>query len=220
MTGRRVSGPQRGFPGRASTLGGLLLFLSSFLGTVLAITVPAGPASAQQEEADVLVSQAILSYEEKRYQDALTALQEALQLDPENADALYYTGLVRVALGQPEQAVEALEKARALHPTDEAIQFQLGVVYFSLSKYDQAQPLLQAVFTTNPKLDGLGYYVGFMRYRNKDYQGALRAFRAGASTDPNIQQLTLFYSGLALGILGLPERAAGEIAEALRLAPA
>lgn len=220
MTGRRVSGPRRGFPGRTSTLEGLLLFLAAFLGTVLAITVPAGPVGAQEEEADVLVAQAVLAYEEKRYQDALTALQEALQLEPENTDALYYTGLVRVALGQPEQAVEALEKARALHPTDEAIQFQLGIVYFSLSKYDQAQPLLEAVFTTNPKLDGLGYYVGFMRYRNKDYQGALAAFRAGASADPNVQQLTKFYTGLALGILGLPERAAAEIAEAMRLAPA
>lgn len=183
------------------------------------VLLPA-PAAAQQEEADVLVAQAVLAYEEKRYQDALAALQEALQADPENTDALYYTGLVRVALGQPEQAVEALEKARALHPADEAIQFQLGVVYFSLSKYDQAVPLLEAVFEKSPKLDGLGYYVGFMRYRTKNYQGALRAFRAGASADPNIQQLTLFYSGLALGILGLPERAAGEIAEAMRLAPA
>ncbi len=209
--------------------GRLVLCLAACLGPLVAAALLPGPAAAQQpapsaqqgqEEADVLVARAVLAYEEKRYQDALAALQEALQADPENADAFYYTGLVRVALGQPEQAIEALEKARALHPTDDAIRFQLGVAYFSLQKYDQAQPLLEAVFTTNPRLDGLGYYVGFMRYRTKNYQGALQAFRAGASTDPNIQQLVAFYSGLALGILGQPGRAAAEIAEATRLNPA
>jgi tetratricopeptide (TPR) repeat protein len=202
------------------SLGGFALVLAACLGPVLATALLPARAFAQQEEADVLVARAILAYEEKRYQEALDTLQEALKADPQNADALYYTGLVRVALGQPEQAIESLEKARALHPSDEATQFQLGVVYFSLGKYEQAQPLLEAVFAKNPKLDGLGYYVGFMRYRNKDYQGALQAFRTGASTDPNIQQLTKFYSGLALGILGLPERASSEIAEAMRLAPA
>jgi len=211
---------RRNPPGAVSPLGGCLLFLAACLGLALTAATLPPPAYAQQEEADVLVARAILAYEEKRYQEALTTLQEALKADPQNADALYYTGLVQVALGQPEQAVEALEKARAIHPADEAIQFQLGVVYFSLGKYEQAQPLLEAVFAKSPKLDGLGYYVGFMRYRNKDYQGALQAFRAGASTDPNIQQLTKFYSGLALGILGLPERASSEIAEAMRLAPA
>jgi len=184
-----------------------------------AAQAPAAPVE-EKGEADVLVARAVVAYEEKQYEDALAALQEALQLDAENVDAHYYTGLVRAAMGQPEQAIEAFEKARALHPTDDAIQFQLGLVYFSLGKYDQAQPLLESVFARDPKLNGLGYYVGFMRYRNKDYQGALRAFRAGASTDLNIQQLTLFYTGLALGILGLPERAAREIGEALKLQPA
>ncbi|MBI4607937.1 MAG: tetratricopeptide repeat protein [Candidatus Rokubacteria bacterium] len=194
--------------------------MATLFGATLAVGLVSAPASAQQAEAEVFVAQAILAYEEKRYEDALAALGQALELDPNNVDALYYTGLVRVALGRFDQAVEALERARTRDPKDQTVLFQLGVVYFSLEKYEQAQLLLEQVFTVNPRLDGLGYYVGFMRYRKKDYQGALRAFRAGATTDPNIQQLTRFYSGLALGILGLPERAAAEIEEALRLQPA
>jgi len=186
----------------------------------LLVVLVARPASAQQAEADVFVAQAVVAYEEKRYDEALAALRQALELNPDNVDALYYTGLVRVALGRLDEAAEALEQARTRDPKDEAILFQLGVVYFSLGKYDQAQPLLEQVFDVKPQLESLGYYVGFMRYRKKDYQGALRAFRAGTSTDPNIQQLTRFYTGLALGILGLPERAAAEIEEALRLQPA
>lgn len=181
---------------------------------------PAGPAGAQQSDADVLVAEAILAYDARRYEAALEALGRALALDPNHVDALYYTGLARIALGQRDAAVEALERARALRPDDEAVRYQLGVVYFSLGRYERAQPLLEESFARTPRLESLGYYVGFMRYRNKDYQGSLEAFRAGTTTDPNIEQLTHFYSGLALAIMGLPERAAGEIAEALRLQPA
>src|SRR5439155_22519559 len=68
-------------------------------------------------------------------------------------------------------------------------------------------------------LDGLGYYVGFLRYRTKDYRGPLAAFRGRRPADPELQQLTRFYTGLALGVLGLPAQAAAEVDQALRLAP-
>lgn len=211
---------RRGLSGSPGTRGGLFHFGVALLGALLLAACLAAPARAQQAEADVFVAQAILAYEEKRYEDAATALGQALGLDPNNVDALYYTGLVRIAQGRLDEATQALEKARSLDPRDEAIPFQLGVTYFSLGKYDQAQPLLEQVFAANPRLESLGYYVGFMRYRKKDYAGALRAFRAGATTDPNIAQLTRFYTGLALGAVGLPERAAAEIEEALKLQPA
>jgi len=177
-------------------------------------------AWAQEGEASVFVARGSLAYDEKRYEDALTSFRQALQLDPNNVEALYYAGLSNIALKRYDQAVEALEQARKRESRDQAIAFQLGALYFGMEQYDKAQPLLEQVFAANPRLDSLGYYVGFMRYRNKDYQGAVRAFRAGTSSDPNIQQVTRFYSGLALGILGLPEQATAELDEALRLQPA
>ncbi len=166
---------------------------------------------AQQSEADVYVAQAILAYDDKRYEEALSLLNEALKLDPGNIQALYYTGLVHLAQKDPVLAMKSLELARAKSPDDLIIRFQLGVAYFTLEQYDDAQPLLESVFKAQPKLENLGYYVGFMRYRQRDYEGALKAFQTGASTDPTMQQLTKFYAGLALGVLGLPERAIVEV---------
>lgn len=166
------------------------------------------------------MARAVVAYEEKRYEDALAALREALELAPNHLDALYYMGLTLVAQGRLDQAVGPLEQARARAPRDTATLFQLGVVYFALERYDQAQPLLEEAFAAKPTLENLGYYVGFLRYRRGDYQGALRAFGEGTSRDPDVQQLTRFYSGLALRALGLPERAAAEIEQALRLQPA
>ena len=197
-----------------------LAFVAIYVGALLLAYTLTSPAWAQQGEASVFVARGILAYDEKRYEDALQGFREALRLEPNNLDALYYTGLTNIALKRYDPAVEALERARTLDPRDQSIAFQLGALYFGLERYDRAKPLLEEVFAANPRLDGVGYYVGFLRYRQKDYQGALRAFRAGTSTDLNIQQLTRFYSGLALGILGLPEQATAEIDEALKLQPA
>jgi tetratricopeptide (TPR) repeat protein len=200
------------------TVGGILrcflaltILLPSFLWLI--------PAHAQQSEVDVLVAQAVIAYDEKRFPDAIAFLQQALKLDPNNLDALYYAGLTYLALNSPDRAAEVLEKARAKDPTDIQIKYHLGVAYFSLEQYDKAEPLLTEVFKERPQLENLGYYVGFMRYRKKDYQGALRALTAGTSSNPDIQQLTRFYAGLSMAILGLPEQAVAEVEEALRIQP-
>src|SRR5258708_39995483 len=102
------------------------------------LAVGAGPALAQQSEADVFVAQAILAYDARRYDEALSLLKEALAQDPNNVEALYYSGLVLMAQQKTEQAVAVREKARARPPTDVSIQFLPGGAYFALSRYDPA----------------------------------------------------------------------------------
>src|SRR2546422_7517632 len=165
------------------------------------------------------VAQAILDFDEKKYQDAIRNLEEALKREPDHVEALYYMGVVHMALRRPEEAVRYLTRAQAKAPQDTSIAFQLGLAYFALQEYDGAEPLFERVYKADPTIEGLGYYVGFIRYRKKDYRGALEAFRRGRTTDPQLQQLTRFYTGLSLGVLGLPAQAAAEVEQALRLAP-
>ncbi|MBI2526345.1 MAG: tetratricopeptide repeat protein [Candidatus Rokubacteria bacterium] len=186
---------------------------------ILMVLLSAGGARAQRTEADVYVAQAILDFEDKSYASALDNLSRALAVEPDNVDALYYSGVVRMAQDLPAQATPFLERARAKAPGSLPVAFQLGLAYFGQQLYDRARPLLEEVFRKDPGQDGLGYYVGFLRYRVKNYRGALAAFRAGRATNPEIQQLTRFYTGLALAALGLPAQAAAQVEEALRLAP-
>ena len=211
LMGPPVSSPLTTLARRSSGL------LSVLLGIIWLLTLAVGPAEGQRSEADVYVAKAILAYENAQYDQALRLLNQALEIEPENIEALYYKGLTLNAQQKPEDAVAVLEQAYALNPTDTAIQFQLGVTYFTLQRYDKAEPLLTKVFTEEPGKDNLGYYVGFMRYRHKDYNGAIDAFGKNRSSDPAIQQLTRFYAGLALGIVGLPEQAAGALEEASRI---
>lgn len=173
--------------------------------------------NAQESEADVLIAEAILAIGEKEYPQALNLVNLALEISPNHIEALYYKGIVFMAKGKLDEAMVVFSQAREIAPDNISIIFQLGVAYFSKDEYDKAEPLLNRVFKELPNTNNVGYYVGLMRYRNQDYQGALSAFQAGASKDERILQMTRFYSGLALAILGLPEKAADELGEAMRV---
>jgi len=189
--------------------------------TILVLLCPpaARRVGAQTTEADVFVAQAIVDFDEKRYDEALANLRRALEIQPDHVEALYYTGVVQMARGRPAEAVPPLERAHTVAPADLAVTQQLGLAYFAQKQYDRAQPLLEEVFRADPKRDSLGYYVGFLRYRNKDYRGSLAAFRAGTTKSPEIEQLTRFYTGLALGVLGATGQAEAEVEQALKVAP-
>ena len=188
---------------------------------VVAVLLPCLPLTvlAQTTEADVYVAQGVIDFDDKRYDEAMANFRKAVEIEPDHVEALYYMGVVNMAQRRPEEAVRFLERARLKAPTDTSVAYQLGLAYFAQQQYDRALPLLEEVFRTNPTQDSLGYYVGFMRYRNKDYRGAVQAFRAGRSSDPEIQQLSRFYTGLALAVLGLPAQASAEVEQAMSLAP-
>ena len=193
--------------------------LALTLAVAVLVTGLALRAAAQTTEADVYVAQGVIDFDDKRYADALANFRRALEIEPDHVEALYYIGVVNMAERRPAEAITFLERARAKAPTDVSVAYQLGLAYFAQQQYERAQPLLEEVFRTAPTQDSLGYYVGFMRYRNKDYRGAVSAFRAGRSTDPDIQQLSRFYTGLALAVLGLPAQATAEVEQAMSLAP-
>lgn len=168
-------------------------------------------ADTQQAESEVLVAQGVVAYDEHRYDEALRLLSRSRELNPRDSRGLYYLGLAQLALKNPSEAVSALEAARQLQPADPAIGYQLGVAYFTAERYDDATPLLEQAFKTDPSSENLGYYVGLGRYRQKNYTQANEAFNANKTSDPNVQQLTRFYRGLSLGVLGLSDQASAEL---------
>jgi tetratricopeptide (TPR) repeat protein len=189
---------------------------------VLVIVIGKGGISsalAATEEANVYVARGILEYDEKNYPEAVRNFEEALRLDAQNLDALYYLALVRIAQENYPEAAALLERARAKDPQDENVAFQLGVARFALEEYDRAEPLLRQAFGSDPSRENLGYYLGFLAFRGRDYAGALRYLKANVSRDPSFLQLARYYRGLSLSALGLREEAEAEVEEALRTQP-
>jgi len=203
---------------RKTVLWSILLLFFCLLSSVRSV-VWAQTQTETAVEAVVYVDRAIIAYQDKKLDEALKELQQALDLDPQSTDALYYQGLVYVALNRAGDAQAAWEKARGLNPADLDVAFQLGVLYFNRQEYDKAEPLLRQVYGPEPTRPNIGYYLGFIEYRKKNYREALALFRGNVSSDDDFAQLTRFYSGLAMSALGFPSQARAEIEEALKLQP-
>lgn len=201
----------------------LTRWLSIILIPSLVLGLFLGPAPAARAqgltEATVRIDRALVAFEEKDYATALTELQTALKLEPQNIEALFDLGIVYLALNRPTDAQASLEQARALRPDNDDVAYQLGALYFNQDAYDKAEPLLRQVHRREPGRANLGYYLGFIEYRNKNYRDALRFFENGVTSDSNFAQLTNFYSGLAMGSLGFPREGQFQIEQALRLQP-
>ena len=179
-------------------------------------------AQAQEEtanEAPVYVDRAVIHYQDKKFDEALKELRRALELDPQNTDALYYEGLAYAASNRAGEAQAAWEKARGLNPADLDVAFQLGVLYFNRQEYEKAEPSLRQVYGPEPTRPNIGYYLGFIEYRKKNYREALTFLRGNVASDEDFGQLTRFYAGLTLTALGFPREARAEIEDALRLQP-
>ncbi len=169
--------------------------------------------SAGQPEAEILLARATLAYDNEEFEKAKILLLEAIDQDPDNSRVLYYLGLVHLAQKQPAQAVPYLGKGLSIRPSNLFLRYQLGLAYFALPDYERAAPPLFEVYEKQPTIDSLGFYVGYLLYRQKDYEGALAAFDANQTQDFDTQQLTLFYRGLTLGVLGLSDQAIEELEE-------
>ena len=186
---------------------------------LLAMTVLPVSVMAQEADAEVLVAEGIVAYDAQRYAEAAVLFSRASARNPRNGRALYYLGLCHLAQGQADQALAPLSALHALRPTDPEATYQLGVAYFATKNYEKAAPLLEDVFRLEPDRANLGFYVGFLRYRQKNYDAAEAALSVNRSTNQDIRQLTLFYRGLALGVLGLSEQAQAELLSAQRVQP-
>lgn len=193
-------------------------FSFSFITILIVATVGWGTPVlwAQRGDANFLTAQAAIAYDDKKYEEALTLVNQALTLDPKNERGLFYKGLVSLAQKNPQEAIIPLETAHQLKPADLDVQHHLGIAYFSVGEYDKAKGLLEPIFEQNPDKENLGYYVGFLQYREKQYGKAVEAFEKNQSPNPDIQQLNGFYRGLALGVLGLPNEALIELEQVQR----
>lgn len=198
-----------------------MLKLCHFLisvGLALALTCTLGLSQSwgQPADANVLTAKAAIAYDDKRYEEALNLLNNALSLNPKHERGLFYKGLVYLAQEKPKEAIPPLETVYQIKPENFDVQHHLGVAYFSVGEYDKAKLLLEDTFERNPETENVGYYVGFLRYREKKYGKAVEAFEQNETPDPDIQQLNGFYRGLALGVLGLPTEALSELEQVQR----
>lgn len=88
------------------------------------------------------LAQYALLLQHGRPQEAIAALKRALELDPENGDALNAYGEVLITAGRAQEAIPFLERAAKLAPDDPRLHYRLALAYSSTSNRSGARDAL------------------------------------------------------------------------------
>jgi len=105
----------------------------------------------------------------ERFAEALSYIERALALKPDDPAILDSMGWVQFRLGNPEQALEYLRKALALMPDGE-IAAHLGEVLWILGRHDEARSTWEAALDQDPDHEYLLRSIGRYDFTRSDSQ--------------------------------------------------
>ena len=162
--------------------------------------------AAQRTEVQKLQARAAydraLSYlNDKQPAPAMTALQEAIsvnpsspvyrdtlgELDPIYADAYFHLGTALAEARRWEEAVTAYKKALSL-PTltiPESANQNLGLALYHLKRYQEAEQTLRFAISLDPRLQAAYYNLGLVFVAENRKEEAKAAFRQASQLGPD-----------------------------------
>ncbi len=153
-----------------------------------------------------------------RHDEALAALDRAIELEPDNEVTLHNRGVALNELGRYDEALAALDRALELRPDDPVTLNNRGWALDGLDRYDEALAALDRALELAPDdpvmlsnrgraLDGLGRY-----------DEALAALDRALELRPD-NPVTLSNRGLALNGLGRHDEALAAFNRSIELGP-
>jgi tetratricopeptide (TPR) repeat protein/predicted Ser/Thr protein kinase len=156
----------------------------------------------------------------KSYEDAEVAVQKALALDPNLAEAHFARGLILWAHYKRfphEQAVQAFKRSLALNPRLDEAHHQLALVYFHVGLLDKAWQEVDAALALNPGNTLARFRYGVINMYRGKYEEALDIFNTTPlETNP---ALSAFQTAHALFQLRRDAEATALIAKFLKEYP-
>ena len=176
--------------------------------------------AAQRTEVQKLQARAAydraLSYlNDKQPAPAMTALQEAISVNPSSPVYRDTLGVVLLELGRPDMAVEHFKKAVELDPIYADAYFHLGTALAEARRWEEAVTAYKKALSL-PTLtipESANQNLGLALYHLKRYQEAEQTLRFAISLDPRLQ--AAYYN---LGLVFVAENRKEEAKAAFRQA--
>ncbi|MBG1268514.1 serine/threonine-protein kinase [Nostoc sp. WHI] len=123
-------------------------------------------------------------YEAGNYEGAVKDLNQAIELEPQNALAYNKRGDAYYRLGDYEQAQADSTQAILLNPQDANAYFDRGFAYSELGKYKEAIADYNQAIKLNPQNAYAYYGRGIARTQLKDNKGAIGDFSKAIALKP------------------------------------
>jgi tetratricopeptide (TPR) repeat protein len=100
--------------------------------------------------ADGYTNIGLTNIEWEKYASARGGLEKSLQLEPDNARALYYLALVERRAGHSDAEVADLQKVLAQYPQSRDVRRELGVSYYQQGREHDAMDQFEALQIIDP----------------------------------------------------------------------
>jgi tetratricopeptide (TPR) repeat protein len=154
----------------------------------------------------------------KRYQEALLAYEQAIQLDPNDAVLYNGKGLALSNLNRYGEALIAYEQAIRLNPDSVNAYFNKGNILDELERYEEALAAYEQAIRRDPTYADAHNNKGYILSKLGRFEEALTACDQAIHLDPNYA-LAYHTQGDALSGLGRYEKALAAYELATRLDP-
>jgi tetratricopeptide (TPR) repeat protein len=118
------------------------------------------------------------------YTNALLALDQQLQVSPNNVTSLINKGFVEIQITNYTEAIPALSKAISLAPTNTTAIFCRAVCYFETGKLDESQRDYELLRQISPKSFPAYHGLAEIALRKKDTNAAILNFKLDLTNSP------------------------------------
>lgn len=139
-----------------------------------------------QDVASVLVHVASVYLRTGEHARAEEALNRALVIEPENADAFRWLGRIFEDQGLTDQAVEAYEQAIESRPNAWIYEYDLGILLEYAGRHEEARTHLERGRRLTPDNYYLMNVLGFSYLQTNDLESATAYFEESIQKHPNV----------------------------------
>lgn len=143
------------------------------------------PTSRAAVEAREKEKQARALLQQGRLDEAVNGFRQALQQNPDAADALHSLGVALARLGKLEEAVANFTQALELLPESADLHGNLGLAYLNQGKGEEAVRHLQRALQLRPEAVETRNNLGVAFMRQKRHEEALDCFRRVLRQQPD-----------------------------------
>lgn len=155
--------------------------------SVSAVNPAVSPAATgdPEKQAAALLSQADRFREDEKFQEAITAYEKAIALQPDIAEAHWGLCYSLNAMGQPENAIAACDQALAFKPNYAEAFWSKGSAVHQQQNYEQEIKLYDQALQINPKYAEAWNNKGVALLKLKRPKDALEAFDQATTSKPD-----------------------------------